>query len=86
MTFYYDTTSGRSSRHFHALTVYHRDTLADPYRCAPTANLPYAVYFLCDAHNCYVDLSAVYSYYGTDPDDARCLYNLKLQYVPESLI
>ena len=86
MTFYYNTAQGRHSRAFHNLTVYHRDSIADPYVCAQTPNFPYATYFLCDAHNCHIDLSALYSYYGTDPDDARCLYNLKLQYVPEFLI
>ena len=86
MTFYYDTPNGRHASHFPSLIGYHRDNLADPYVCVSTSNLPYAVYFLCDAYNRYVDLSAIYPSYGTDPDDARCLYNLKLQYVPESLI
>ena len=86
MTFYYTTMEGRNLRAFYGLIVYHRDSIVAPYVCAQTPNLPYATYFLCDAHNCYIDLSALYSYYGTDPDDARCLYNLKLQYVPESLV
>ena len=86
MTFYYDTTNGHHSRNFYSLKVYHKDDLVVPYICAQTLNLQYATYFICDAHNCYVDLSALYSSYGTDPDDTACLYNLKLQYVPESLI
>ena len=86
MIFYYNTTNGHHSHVFYTLTVYHRDSIALPYICADTPNLSYAIYFLCDEHNCYIDLSAIYSSYDTDPDDARCLYNLKLQYIPESLI
>ena len=88
MIFYYDTVLPitKAARRFSNFRVYHRKDLPESCKFATTANLQHATYFLCCIYKTYVDLSAVYASYSTDPDDARCLYNLKLQYVPESLI
>ena len=88
MTFYYNVTdpNAKVSRGFYDVAVYHYNDLPDSCILAPTPNLNNATYFLRTTGNCYVDLSAVYASYSTSHNNATSLHNVKLQYVPESLI
>ena len=63
------------------LIVWHRNDLPNPCKFISTDNLENATYFIRVYYNHYVDLATVWDY-----DSYSTLRNLKLQYVPESLI
>ena len=89
MNFIYNLNGNRHVRKYFSLGVYtQEEILSDPANAcfAPTKGFEDAKYYLKNAHGTFVDLAAVFPFYGTSLEDAAALYFLKQQYIPEVLI
>ena len=74
-------------REFLDTTVHHKnDILLPSTYIAPTLDIEYAEYFLCNVHGIYVSLASLSPFYTTTREEAALLRSLQEQYTPEILI